>query len=94
MALQIQNDYGKWVYKVGSDGSFADTMNRYPKLTDRIVSLYHQRANAADAIDEIRQAGVIDESVTIMILTAAYFYPPNPETSACGLDEWNEKRMV
>lgn len=69
----ITNDYGEIVAAVGAPNSKARAGVRWPKLIDRLQSLFMQQARIDTAIKEIREHGIVDESETLRILENTYF---------------------
>lgn len=69
----IINDYGKNVVAIGAPNSIARAACRWPKLIDRLQSLFMQQARIDTAITEIREAGVKEDWETLAILENTYF---------------------
>lgn len=69
----IINDRGESVIAVGAPNSIARAACRWPKLIDRLQSLFMQQARIDTAIREIREAGVTEDWETLAILENTYF---------------------
>jgi len=73
MVNSIVNDRGQTVYAIGAPGSLARVKVQYPKLIDRLNSLWMQQANIADAIIAVREAGISSPYETNSLIDASFF---------------------
>ena len=69
----LKNDKGEWVAQEGAPFSIARMKCQYPKLIDRLESLYCQEARIDMAIEAIREAGITGEFETLKIIDATSF---------------------
>ena len=74
----IKNDYDQWVIAEGAENSVARAKVQYPKLIDRLDSLYFQAydcygKSVDEAIEMIRAAGITNYYETDAILENTFY---------------------
>ena len=69
----LQNDKGEWVAQEGAPFSPARIKCQYPRLIERLTSLFFQEARIDSAIKEIREAGIMDQYLTLKIINVTPF---------------------
>jgi len=73
MVNSVKNDRGEYVIAIGAPGSIARVKVEYPKLIDRINSLWNQQAGQDEAIEAIRDAGIKDRMTTTHLMEASHY---------------------
>lgn len=73
MVNSVKNDRGKYVTAIGAPGSEARVKVEYPKLIDRVNSLWNQEAGQDEAIEAIRDAGIKDRMTTTSIMDVSHY---------------------